>query len=266
MISTQQDAIYRYTTPQKSNDFVNDKAATTSSSNARTVSTVASEESPFPLSPLNLDINFIPPYNSPLNPPPLYDLSPESLRRANLMTLVVDQDYSSPYSSVKKHTKTNKLDTSSVDDGSTVPITFQMDKGLVLMMKSTDRQLTDAEREIAREINREYSSPHSVYSYSEDEQEQELCHEMNKVKHSEETFRHELNFAIDKIAYRHASTREWATEMNLIGGPTAKSCNASDRNSRKHYHDDDDQSWFEKVLDIFCCNHTFGEKRNIKKM
>jgi hypothetical protein len=181
------------------------------------------------------------------------------------MTLVVDQDYNSPTYRLKRtntwrQTKSSK-NASGIDDDDTSP-PLRMDRVLELMVKSTDRMLNDAQYDITKEINREYSLPFDTHSCCEDEEEEEICYEINKVKHTEETFRHELNFAIDKIAYRHASTKDWATEMNLIADPKGKVSNTNKR-GENHTNNDDDRgrSWIEKMLDVFCCKNFF-RKRN----
>lgn len=240
---------YRYTTPQKCDEV---KKVNAISSAATTVSTSASE-SPLPLSPMNLDASFM--SLSHIDDSTIHSLPPKSLRRANLMTLVVDQDYKSPYRVKRTNTWRRKSTRRSDNNDNDDPPPLYMDRVLQLMVKSTDRMLNDAQYDIAKEINREYSLPFDTHSCSEDEEDEEICYEISKVKHTEETFRHELNFAIDKIAYRHASTRDWATEINLIANPTGK---VSHTNSSANHYNDQSRSWIEKLLDVFCCNHNFG--------
>lgn len=249
MITIRIDEVDRFKTPQKCVDF----KVVTANSTAATVSTSASH-SPLPLSPVNLNTNFMSPCH--LDDDAIYSLSPESLRRANLMTLVVDQDYTSHQHATRTNTwrqdKRYKRNSDIDDDQPPVNI----DRVLQVMVKSTNRMLDDAQNDITKEINREYSLPFDmIHSSSKDEEEEELRHEIRKVKHTEETFRHELNFAIDKIAYRHFSTRDWATEMNLIADPAGQ---VSDANNSENRNDGQYQRWIEKMMNFLCCNPSYG--------
>jgi len=228
-----------FQTPLKSNDFAE--------SSARTASTAASFDSPLHLSPIDfrLDNAYI---DAPETPSSSGSPSPTAMRRANLMTLVVDMTKISPAASPRNQ------DPKTQESGNNQsPI--RLNKSLEVMVKSTNRILSEATKDLDKELNRDYTF--QIRS-NDDEQEQELCHEMKKLKHSEDTFIHEINFAMDKIAYRHASTTELAIKRNLIPKSNGEHSEVSNHRSQMDQHDEE-QVFMDKFLDMFCCNHGYGE-------
>jgi len=232
-----------FQTPLKPNDANNDTGI-----NARTVSTAASSDSsPFPLSPVHFSL-----HNEYIDNPKLSSLggypSPTTMRRANLMTLVVDMAKISPAASPRiQGPEAHK-------SGNTNESPVRLNKSLEVMVKSTNRILSEATYDLDKELNRDYK--HQTQS-NDDEQEQELCHEMKTLKHSEETFKHEMNFAMDKIAYRHASTTEWATKRHLIAKIDGESSEDSHRSQMDQH--DEEKAIMDKFLEFFCCNHGYSE-------
>lgn len=230
---------YMYRTPQKVTDItVGDKNR---DSDVKTVSTV-STDSPF----------LTPSSRSP-SPPPSFQ------HRANLMTLVVDMkdispDLSPEVASKKAMTKRVPLSVKNTNtptarqnyDETTVPV----DKLLQLMVKSTNRILTEAQKDLNKELHREYPTPTSTYS---DDEEEQLCYEMSKLTHLERSCQHEMDFAIDKIAYRHSSTTEWATNCDLIH--MQKKLDKATATKMCNDNEGIDQDFFDRFCEIFCCNH-----------
>ena len=236
---------HTFQTPLKSID----SRAANNISNARTISTVASSESPFTLSPIsfsldNADIESPKPSSPPCEESP----SPTAMRRANLMTLVVNMNGTSPRA---QHSKRRNSDSNNPNNQSPV----RLNKSLEIMVNSTSRILSEARHDLDKELNRGYSCP----AQSNDaEQEQELCREMMTLKHSEEICKREMNSAMDKIAYRHASTTEWATQRHLIAelpGEKSEEVNNPSMDSKC-----DDNEFMDKFLEIFCCNHGYIEE------
>jgi len=176
------------------------------------------------------------------------------MRRANLMTLVVDMKETGLASSPHvRHSKLRRSDRINPNNQSPV----RLNKSLEIMVNSTNRILSEARQDLDKELNRDYS----CQAQSNDaEQDQELCREMMTLRHSEETFQHEINFAIDKIAYRHSSTTEWATKRHLITELPDE--NLKDRNNRSMDSKGDDNAFMDKFLEIFCCNHGYTEENN----
>lgn len=99
--------------------------------------------------------------------------------------------------------------------------------------------------------------------------EEDLCRELMKLKHSEETFKHEMNFAIDKIAYGHASTMEFARKRRLL--PALDWCGGDNMNDGSGEGDGsangnglnfikEEENVMDKFLACFCCNHGYNDE------
>ena len=235
---------HTFQTPLKSIDFT----AANNTSNARTISTVASSESPFPLSPIsfsldNADIESPKPSSPPCEESP----SPTAMRRANLMTLVVNMNGKA------LHAQHSKLRNS---DGIHNPNNQSpVNTSLEIMVNSTNRILSEVRQDLDKELSRGYSCQAQL---NDAEQEQELCREMMTLKHSEEICKREMNSAMDKIAYRHASTTEWATQRHLIAKLPCEHSEAITNPSIDSKCDDNE--FMDKFLKIFCCNHGYTEE------
>jgi hypothetical protein len=230
-----------YQTPRKVSALVADEHR---ESDVKTVSTAATE-SPF-LSP-----------SVSGTPAP----SPSFKRRANLMTLVFDMKNVNKGVPPKPVARKLDLNESPLSEKSTNKNDDDegvlLDKSLQLIVKSTDRIFNDAHRDLDKELQRKYPEPTSTYS---DDEEEQVCRELTKLQRSEKSCQHEVNFAIDKIAYRHSSTTEWASNCDLI----QKSTRQEDAGAVKTCNNNDieDEDFFDRFCEIFCCNHGIDMKNN----
>ena len=228
----------QYITPRK--DYIQDPF-----SNTKTASTVDSFDSSTrqeSISPVHFSLT-----ERSTAPTGQHDIPPALLSRANLMTLVVDRK-DSPQISQHSSLSQNLTHVSQDSDSPSSPVT----KSLQLMVNSTNRILDEAHQDIYQELSRVSHSYMPIdASFGSSDAREELCLELNKVKLSEDTFKHEMNFAIDKIAYGHPSTEEFVKQRKLI--PQQLEMNHEENNNSKHNFEEE-ENLMDKFLSFLCCN------------
>jgi len=176
---------------------------------------------------------------------PIFPSPASMMRRANLMTLIVDMNKISPDQRQRKQHRCINSDDDD-DDESTVAVDISLQR----MIKSTSRVLSDERQDLDKELQREYKSPPGTLPVSDDDDDEDcLCHEMSKLKHLEETFHNnEMAFAIDQIAYRHSSTSDWAAKHDLI-------CFMDEREDGDNNEKDSrkgDSAFMDRIMNFFC--------------
>lgn len=156
-----------------------------------------------------------------------------------------------------------------------------LDKALQIMVNSTDRILSDARQDLNKELNRSYNFPSSITSgktstgtgagagttgtgtetYNDDDdndEERQMRKEEQNLEGLEQSCQHEVNFAMDKIAYRHRSTQEFATKCDLI--PVQSKSIEPEVKTSKLCNVYSDEDLMDRFLEFFCCNHGIDMK------